>query len=140
MTLNAEDQQLVRQLFEKYVDAWDVERDPKACADLYEHDGDCLAADGEYLGSPQEIEQYYIDRLGGAYKDFRVGDVEIFSIREIRPGVAILDAKWNLFRTDESGARAETVSPIMGTIVCSKADAQWSISAARVMVPQVPGG
>lgn len=139
MALSAQNDSKVRQLFDDYLSAWNEARDPTACARVYESDGDLLAADGVFLASPEEIEQYYVKVLGGRYEDFRAGDVDIFSIREIRPGVAILDGKWNLFRIASDGTRGENVARIMGSFVATETNGDWLFSAVRVMVPSVPG-
>lgn len=138
MSLSAHDQQLVRQVFDDYLAAWNEGRDAKACADLYESDGDLLAADGAFLASPQEIERYYSDRLGGAYENFRVRDVEVLSLRSIQPNVAILDAKWEGYRVDATGTPVEVLAKPMGTFVVVKNGNQWRLSAVRIMIPWNP--
>ena len=138
MPLSSTDRQLVREAFDDYLSAWNDGRDAKACADLYESDGDLLAADGVFLASPREIELYYSDRLGGAYKDFRVSNIEVVSLRSIQPNVAILDAKWEGHRVDETGTSVEMLAKPMGTFVLVKNGDQWGFSAVRIMIPWTP--
>ena len=138
MSWSARDQQLVRQVFHDYLAAWNEGRDAKACAALYESDGDLLAADGVFLGSPREIERYYADRLGGSYENFRVRDIEILSLRSIQPSVAILDAKWEGYRVDEAGTPLEVVAKPMGTFVAVKKGDERRLPAVRIMIPWGP--
>ena len=138
MSLSDRDEKLVRQVCDDYLAAWNEERDAKKCADLYETDGDLLAADGVFLASPQEIERYYSERLGGAYKNFRVRDLEVLSLRSIQPNVAILDAQWEGYRVDESGTLVEVLANPIGTFVVVRGGDQWRLSAVRIMIPWKP--
>lgn len=138
MVLTDADKRVVRQVFDDYLAAWNEDRDAKACADLYTKDGDLLAADGVFLDSPQEIEKYYADRLGGAYQHFRVRNIKVLSLRSIQPDVAILDAKWEGYRVDESGMPVEVLAHPMGTFVLVKSDGRWKLSAVRIMIPWNP--
>lgn len=138
MSLTDQDRELVQAVVHDYLAAWNEERDPKACADCYVEDGDLLAADGVFLSSPDEIEQYYADRLGDAYKNFRVRQIRVFSLRAVRPDVAILDAAWEGYVVDDAGAPGPVIASPMGTFVVIKREHGWGLSAVRIMIPWSP--
>jgi len=95
MTMTASERRSIDQVLDAYLKAWNA-RDVKACANLYSKDGDLLAADGQFLATPHDLERYYSEQLSGPYSDFQINNLSIVSLRSIDRGLAIIDAKWEV--------------------------------------------
>lgn len=134
MELTEQDQSEIRAILDDYMRLW-MEGDAQACADLYELDGDALGVDGTFLHGRDEIKLYYDTVMSGKYAGFAVRKLETTGLRPLAPGVALLDAKWDV----GAAAGDEPGTPVKASMVMTRTDSVWKIAAARLMVPAQVG-
>jgi uncharacterized protein (TIGR02246 family) len=134
MSLATGDEVAIRRVLDDYLELWN-RGDAKACADLYDKTGDCLAVDGTFLRSHAQIRQYYDDNLSAKYAGFQAHSVEVLGVRELGSQVAMLDAIWEVHAPSAGDAPSEPIAKPIGSFVLVKSGNTWKISAARLMVP-----
>ena len=135
MELTKRDQSEIRTILDDYMRLW-MEGDAQACADLYDVDGDALGVDGTFLHGRDEIKQYYDTVMSGKYSGLVVRRLETTGLRPLAPGLALLDARWEVGAAPEDGPG----TPVRASFVMTQADSAWKIAAARLMVPAQVGG
>ncbi len=123
----------VTQALESYLTAWN-NKDHDALAGFYSSAGDLLAADGQYLGNPGEIRDYYRSQLDGPYGEIKLKNLKVETIRSIHNNVLIADTGWEAFMST-AGQSTNPVARPRGTFVLSPTDESWQFSAVRIMVP-----
>ena len=134
MELTMQNKSEIRTILDDYMRLW-MEGDARACADLYTVDGDALGVDGTMLRGRDAIAHYYSAVMSDKYSGLIVRNLETTSLRALGPGLALLDATWEV---GPSGDHSRT--PVMASFVVTLSDGSWKISAARLMVPAQVGG
>jgi uncharacterized protein (TIGR02246 family) len=110
MSLATGDEVAIRRVLDDYLELWN-RGDAKACADLYDKTGDCLAVDGTFLRSHAQIRQYYDDNLSAKYAGFQAHSVEVLGVRELGSHIQTTGKSMNVFRkqTDNSWKYAQSI-------------------------------
>ena len=134
MTLTATESRSIAEAFDAYLEAWNS-RNAEACAQLYAADGDLLAADGAFLRTPNDVEHYYSEQLAGPYRDFRITNMDIISLRSIGHGVAMIDAKWDVIAPGVTGHVDVLATPMGSFVLTTSDDGRWRFAAVRIMIP-----
>ncbi len=125
----ASDEALIRQLVQKYVDARQ-EMDSHAVDELFTPDADQLVSSGEWRKGRAAIVRGTLatsQRTGGTRS------ITIASIRFLEPGVAIVDAHYDL-----TGMKSGQSRHMWSTFVVIKDSDGWRITAIRNMLPAPP--
>lgn len=129
MELTTQDESAIHTILDDYMKLW-MDGDAQACADLYTPDGDGLGVDGTFLRGREAIARYYATVMSGKYAGLVVRRLEATGLRAFGPGVALLDAKWEVGPSGE-----ESGTQVMATFVVTNSGGTWKIAAARLMVP-----
>ena len=74
--------------------------------------------------------------MSGKYSGLVVRKLEATGLRPLAPGLALLDARWEVGAAPEDGPG----TPVRASFVMTQADSAWKIAAARLMVPAQVGG
>ena len=135
MELTNLDDSEIRTILDDYMRLW-MEGQAQACADLYDVDGDALAVDGTFLQGRDAIKQYYDTVMSGKYSGLAVRNLNTTGLRALGPGVALLDATWEVHAPSEDGSG----TPVMASLVVTHTNGVWKIAACRLMVPMQVGG
>lgn len=125
-----QDESEIRGVLEDYMQLW-MDGDARACADLYDVDGDALGVDGTFLRGRGAIREHYEAVMSGTYSGFVVRELETTGLRALGPGWALLDARWEV----GTSAGDEAATPVKASLVMTHTDGAWKIAAARMMVP-----
>lgn len=136
--LAPQDEADIRHILDRYMRLW-MDGRAQACADLYEEGGDALGVDGTFLRGRDEIRRYYEDVMTGKYSGFKVENVQHLGIRPLGEGVALLDARWEVHRPSDDGSSWAIVGTPMCSLIVTRTQEGWKITAARLMEPMKLG-
>ena len=137
MKLTAQTEANIRRVLDDYVRLW-MAGQAQACADLYEEAGDLLAVDGTFVRGRGEIKTYYDNVMSGKYSGAQVRKLQTVGIRPIGPGVAVMDATWEVYSPSGDGSSLVLAASVACSLVVVQSDDSWKIAAARLMVPWTP--
>lgn len=117
------------EILPKFVRAWS-HSDANGIAALFAPDADFVNPWGTYAAGRQEIAAFYEAAFQNGFAGSK-GEAEIVAVRELSPGLAIIDAQWRI-----SGAKMPDGTPRpdeKGILACvvGEASAGWRILALR---------
>jgi uncharacterized protein (TIGR02246 family) len=130
MEFTTQDELEIGKILDDYMRLW-MEGQAQACADLYDVAGDALGVDGTFLRGRDEIKKYYDNVMSGKYSGLEVRNVQTIGIRPLGPGVALLDATWEIHAPSTDGPPTTVVA----SFVVVPSNDVWKIAACRLMVP-----
>ena len=130
MELTTQDELEIGKILDDYIRLW-MDGQAQACADLYDVAGDALGVDGTFLRGRDEIKKYYDNVMSGKYSGLEVRNVQTIGIRPLGPGVALLDATWEIHAPSTDGPPTTVVA----SFVVVPSNDIWKIAACRLMVP-----
>jgi uncharacterized protein (TIGR02246 family) len=128
--LSTEDQAAIRQLWKKYVAAFN-KKSARGCARLYAPDGDLIGVDGVLLTGPAAIEKYYKEEIFAKFPTATVSDSKLTPARTIAGSVALVNGTWQVLGVGPKPA------DVVGTFVVRRSRGTWSYVAVRFMTPLV---
>ncbi len=112
------------------LEAWN-QHQPDALAQLFQQDGDLVAADGQQLTGRDPIRTYYEESLNGPYGVLKLRDIALTAVRAVGEDTFLVDATWKVYSPDS----ADPVALPHATLVLRHRDKGWCILASRVMLP-----
>lgn len=128
---HAQDDSQIRSLVASYMDARNT-RDATATERLFTADADQLVSTGEWRKGSAALVK---GAMASSHKEAAKSSISIESIRFLNPEVAIVDGRY------------ETVSAVTGaarkmwtTLIVTRTDNDWRITAIRNMLPAPPAG
>jgi len=124
----AQDEQAVRQVVAKYVDARE-HQDPKATEALFTADADQLVSSGEWRKGREEVVR---GTMASSQRSGGTRTITIESVRFPSPDVAIADGRYEI-----SGAESRKM---WSTLILKRTPDGWRIAAIRNMLPAPPAG
>ncbi|MBI4478214.1 MAG: SgcJ/EcaC family oxidoreductase [Acidobacteria bacterium] len=130
------DDRALRDLVQGLVPLW-KQADARGIASRWAPDGDVMVSDGSTAKGRGEIEKWFSTQLSGVYKGTRL-TATVAAIRMVTPTVAILDGDWEIAGIQAPGGASGSRKGKL-TIVATKINGQWLMSAWRSMVPARPG-
>jgi uncharacterized protein (TIGR02246 family) len=116
-----EEENSVRAMWARFEEFYN-KNDADSVVTLFEEDADRFTSQGEVAHGQAEIREQYVAEFARRKTDSTIQPLRAeFTIRFLRPDVAILDAKavWN----------AQTV--VQFTVIASKASGRWLIASGR---------
>ena len=114
--------------------AWNA-RDAEALAVLFQEDADFEFYNGLMLRGRRLIHRVYSRSIFPSLPSGLRHKTEVRRIRLLSETVALGDAKVALLDVNEDDEQKRVQRMISATIVLTKGDGRWAISAVRLMVP-----
>jgi uncharacterized protein (TIGR02246 family) len=125
MRAMAADEAAIRQVVERYSDAFN-HHDAQAVAALYAPDADFTNMYGGSQHGRPAIEKFYANLFSGRLKEAHRNDT-VKSVRILGPGLAVMDAYWEMSRTTSANGKPSPVRKGMLTWVMAKRSDEWDI-------------
>lgn len=126
---NSEDEQVIRQLVQDFVDGWNA-GDGYACAKPFAEDADFTAITGLKAKGREIIANGHNEILSTLYRGSK-NSAAVESIRFVRPDVAVADVTFRFV----GEVRPFGLERSSCGLVCTKDNGAWSIAVFRNMVP-----
>lgn len=120
------DNEAIRKLVAKYMAARNT-RDPQATRKLFTTDADQLVSTGEWR---RGIDALVKGAIASSQKEASKSSITIESVRFVDPNVAIADGRYETVSASTGAARK-----MWTTLVLTRVDSEWRISAIRNMLP-----
>jgi uncharacterized protein (TIGR02246 family) len=122
------------QLISDFDAAWNA-RDAEALASLFHEDADFQFYNGLMLRGRRLIQRVYASSIFPSLPEGLRHKTEPERIRLLSETVALGDARVAILDANEDDAQKRVQRVISATIVLTKGDECWAISAVRLMVP-----
>jgi|SRR5271165_1463273 len=126
---NAGEEQAVREVVQKYMDARD-RQDGVELEKLFTADADQLVSSGEWRRGRGEVLK---GTLASSQNAGGKRTITVESVRFLAPGVALADGRYEL-----SGLAGGTSRKMWTTLIVTRSSDGWRIAAIRNMLPAAP--
>jgi uncharacterized protein (TIGR02246 family) len=137
-TASMSDEDMIRARTDEFEQAV-LNADAKAIGALFVEDADLVDQAGNMHHGRLAIEERYQKLFEGPYKGAQ-GNLEIASVRFVRPDIAVIDGTYEL--TGLKSAEGQDLPAVKGmfTNVSVKQNGQWMLHCSRPMLPMKAAG
>lgn len=127
--LDTKDRDSIHQIVDHFATAWN-QQEGRGFADYYAEDADFVNIFGMTFSGKQEIEDRHVKILETIFKG-SVFDVADVKIREVKPGLAIVQTHWTVSGIQKTGAETKEVLKGVFTHAFVKNGDEWQITSSQ---------